>query len=149
MANSYTQLFIHIVFATRFRERIIPPQHKEELHKYITGIIKNKGNLLLAINCVPDHMHILIALKPTTILSDLVRDIKCFSSAFINEQRWLTCRFAWQEGYGAFSCSADHCARVKAYIARQEEHHQDITFEEEYLNLLREYGVEYDMKYVL
>jgi len=148
MANTYTQLFIHIVFTVKGRQAIIPRSHKEELHRYITGIIKNTGHLLLAMNSVPDHIHILVALKPSLALSDLVRDIKSNSSSFVNEKGWIRGKFQWQEGFGAFSCSPDHCENVKRYIAKQEEHHGYVTFKEEYVSLLETYGVIYDEKYV-
>lgn len=149
MPNTYSQIYIHLVFSTHRREPIIPPHHKEELHRYITGIVKIKGNLLLAINSVPDHIHILLALRPATALSDLVRDIKANSSSFVNEKGWVRGRFQWQEGFGAFSCSPDHCENVKRYIAGQEQHHRTATFQEEYLHLLEEFGVKYDQRYVL
>src|SRR5689334_8011717 len=100
MANTYTQLYIHLVFAVKSRDSLIRPEHKEELHKYITGIVKNDDCKMLAINSMPDHIHILIGLHPKIALSDLIRDIKANSSSFVKEKG---VPFGWQEGYGAFS----------------------------------------------
>ncbi|HEY3134882.1 MAG TPA: IS200/IS605 family transposase, partial [Blastocatellia bacterium] len=116
MANTYTQIYIQVVFAVEWRQCLITPEHKEELHKYITGIIRNDSQKLIAINSMPDHMHILIGLRPDIALSDLVRDIKANSSRFINDEGWLRGRFNWQEGYGAFSYSHSHLDSVVRYI---------------------------------
>jgi putative transposase len=105
MANTYTQIYIQIVFAVQVRQSPIPPKHSDELQKYITGIISGQGQKLIAINNMPDHFHIHIGQKPNVALSDLVRDIKAGSSGFINDRRWVLGRFSWQEGFGAFSYS--------------------------------------------
>ncbi len=102
MADTYTQLYIHIVFAVKGRQRLIPKQHKEALHQYITRIITNKKQTLIRINSMPDHIHILIGMKPDVALSDLVRDIKANSSKFINNKGWVVGMFEWQEGFAAF-----------------------------------------------
>ncbi len=99
MANTYTQIYIHTVFAVRGRLNLIRNENKDELYKYITGIIRNNKQKLIAINGMPDHIHILIGLKPTMCLSDLVRDIKANSSKFINEKKWFDGRFEWQKGF--------------------------------------------------
>lgn len=148
MPNTYTQLYIHIVFTVKNRESIIPKKNKEELQKYITGIIQNRNHKLLAINTMPDHMHILIGYKPSQSLPDLIRDIKANSSKFINEKRWIIGRFNWQEGYGAFSYSRSGVDNVINYINNQEEHHKKSSFKDEYLQLLKKFEVDYDEQYL-
>jgi len=148
MANTYTQITIHIVFAVKKRENIIKKSFREELYKYITGIIQNKSQKLLAINGVADHIHILVGLEPSMALSDLVRDIKNNSSKFINEKRFVAGKFQWQEGFGAFSYSRSQRQKVIAYIESQEEHHKRTTFREEYLKILQKFDIEYNEKYV-
>ena len=148
MANTYTQITIHIVFAVKNRENIIRKSYREELYKYITGIIKNKDQKLLSINGVADHIHILVGLTPSMAISDLVRDIKNNSSRYINEKRWIPGKFQWQEGFGAFSYSRSQRPEVIAYIENQENHHKRTTFREEYLKILKKFDVEFDDKYV-
>ena len=148
MANTYTQITIHIVFAVQRRENFIRPAFKDEVFKYITGIISHKQQKLLCINGMPDHVHILIGLEPTMALSDLVRDIKANSSRFINEQQWLRWKFEWQSGFGAFSYSRSQRPAVIRYIENQEQHHARRSFREEYLEMLKKFEVEYNGKYV-
>lgn len=148
MPNTYSQIYIQIVFAVKGRENLIAKEHREELHKYITGIVTNRGQKLLALFAMPDHVHILIGLKPSISISDLVRDIKAGSSKFINESNWLKCKFNWQEGFGAFSYSKSNFNHVVKYILNQEEHHKKRTFKEEYLDFLEKFEIEYDTKYV-
>ena len=148
MANTYTQIYLHLVFAVKNRACLIPREHRIELQKYITGVITNKKNKLLAIENEPDHIHILIALRPDTSVSDLVRDIKSNSSRWINEQEWKQSEFRWQEGFGAFSCSRSQLSPLIAYIQNQEEHHKKKTFREEYIALLEAFGIEYDPRYL-
>lgn len=148
MANTYTQIYIHIVFAVKGRENLIRSAWKENLHKYITGIVKNSGQKLIVINSMPDHVHILIGMKPDITLSDLVRDIKAHSSKLINEKRWVKGKFNWQEGFGAFSHSHSQLETVIRYIQNQEKHHIKRTFKEEYLTILEKYNVEYNSNYV-
>ena len=105
MANTYTQIYIQVVFAVQGRQSLIRPERKEELQKYMTGIVTRQGQKLIAIHCMPDHTHLLIGLKPSIALSDLVGDIKTGSTNHINENRWVPGRFSWQEGFGAFSYS--------------------------------------------
>ncbi|MDR7369867.1 IS200/IS605 family transposase [Flavobacterium aquidurense] len=132
MANTYTQLYIHIIFAVKGRQNLISANWKNEIYKYITGIITNKEQKLIAINGMPDHIHILIGLKPDKSISDLVRDIKSNSSKFINDRKWINGKFEWQTGFGAFSYSHSQLTNVIKYIQRQEEHHKNKTFKEEY-----------------
>ena len=148
MANTYSQIYIHLVFAVKGRENLIPREHKSELQKYITGIITNKKNKLIAIENEPDHFHILIGLRPDTSISDLARDIKANSSRWINEQSWMQTEFRWQEGFGAFSYSRSQVSKVIAYILNQEAHHKKQTFREEYIALLEAFGIEYDPRYL-
>lgn len=148
MANTYTQIYIQIVFAVKGRQNLIPKIHKDELYKYITGIVRNKNQKLITINGMSDHIHILIGLKPDVALSDVVRDIKANSSKFINNKKWFRGKFSWQEGFGAFSYSQSQLDSVVAYIKNQEKHHSKTTFKEEYKKLLEKFYVEYEDKYL-
>lgn len=148
MANTYSQIFIQVVFAVKDRQNLIPDDHKEELYKYITGIIKNNNQKLLAINGMPDHIHILVGIKPSISISDLVRDIKANSSRFINEQGWSKFRFNWQEGFGAFSYGKSQVDNVIKYIQNQEKHHETTTFRKEYKEFLKKFDVSFDEKYI-
>jgi putative transposase len=148
MANTYTQIYIHIVFAVKYREAMISPAWKERLHKYTTGIIQNKGHKLIAINTMPNHAHIFIGMKPDEAISDLVRDVKRDSTNFINNEIKLRGKFGWQEGFGAFSYSHSQIDPVARYILDQEKHHRRKTFREEYEAMLKDFKVEYDTRYV-
>jgi REP element-mobilizing transposase RayT len=148
MANTYTQIYIHAVFAVQGRQNLIRKENNEELHKYITGIIRNKGQKLIAINSVPDHVHLFIGMKPNMALSDLIRDVKNNSSNFINEKKWIRGKFNWQKGFGAFSYGHSQIDAVVKYILNQEKHHAHQTFKEEYLEMLKKFNVEYDEKYL-
>ena len=148
MANTYSQLYIHIVFAIKGRQNLISANRKEEIYKYITGIVTNKGQKLIAINGMPDHIHILIGLKPDKSISDLVRDIKSNSSKFINDKKWINGKFEWQTGFGAFSYNHSQLTNVINYIQRQEEHHKIKTFKEEYIDFLKLFNVEFKDEYL-
>ncbi len=148
MPNTYTQIHIHLVFAVKYRDGVIQASWKDELYKYITGIVQNNKHKLLIINGMPDHVHILIGLRPSQSISDLLQDIKGSSSKWINEKRFIKTRFEWQEGYGAFSYSKSQIKTVIEYIENQELHHQKITFREEYLEMLQKFEVDYDEKYI-
>ena len=148
MADTYTKIYVHVVFTVQGRQNLISKQHKDELYKYITGIIQNKKQKVITINGMPDHIHILIGIKPDIALSDLIRDVKANASSFINEKRWVIGKFSWQEGFGAFSYSHSQLDSVANYIKNQEEHHSRKTFREEYLELLKKFDVEYDPKYI-
>ena len=148
MANTYTQIYLQVVFAAQGRASVIPNAHKEELHKFITGVVTNRGQKLISINSMPDHVHLLVGLKPDCALSDLVRDVKAASSKLINERDWVAGRFAWQEGFGAFSYSRSQLDDVIRYIANQEQHHAKKTFAEEYREFLERFGVDFDPRYV-
>jgi REP element-mobilizing transposase RayT len=148
MANTYSQIYIQIVFAVQGRQNLITKNHQEELHKYITGIVQKREQKMLTVYCNPDHTHLLVGLKPNITISDLVRDIKAGSSNFINENRWVKGKFNWQEGYGAFSYSRSQIDRVAKYILNQEEHHRKKSFKDEYLELLEKFEIEYDERYL-
>ena len=148
MANTYTQIYIQIVFAVKGRQNLISKENREELHKFITGIVSNRNQKLFAVFAMPDHVHILVSMSPVISISDLVRDIKAGSSKFINEKRWMNGKFNWQEGYGAFSYSKSSVDSVVKYILNQEEHHKTKTSQEEYFDFLQKFEIEYDPKYV-
>ena len=148
MANTYSQIYIHVVFTVQGRINLIPKQHREELHKIITGIISNRNQKLISVFAMPDHVHILIGLKPSMALSDLIRDIKSGSSKYITEKKWVKGKFSWQEGHGSFSHSRSQINQVANYILNQEEHHRKKTFKEEYLDMLNKFEVEYDEKFL-
>lgn len=148
MPNTYTQLYVQLVFAVKNRECLIPSENRKDIQRYITGIIQKRGNKLLAIYAMPDHLHLVIGQNPHLSLSDLVRDIKSVSSKYINEQNWIPKKFHWQNGYGAFSYSRSHIDAVVNYVLNQEEHHKRKTFKEEYLDNLRKYEIDFVEKYV-
>lgn len=148
MANTITQIYIQIVFSVKRRASSIRLEWQEELHKYITGIVQNKGHKMLAVNSMPDHVHIFIGTKPDTATSELVRDIKANSSKWINEQKMSSGKFEWQEGYGAFSYSHSQIGDVIEYVRNQQDHHRKTTFREEYTEFLKTFNVPYDPKYV-
>lgn len=143
MSNKLTQLYIHIVFAVKHRTPLIHQSWEDELYKYITGIVHQKGEKLLEINGMPDHIHMLIRLSGNVAVSDLVREIKKSSNAFIRNRGFCSVEFYWQEGYGAFSCSLLSVEKVRAYIKNQKMHHCKTSFIDEFAGLLRENGIEY------
>ena len=140
--------YTHIVFAVKGRQGLIPKQHKEALHQYITRIITNKKQTVIRINSMPDHIHILIGMTPDIARSALVRDIKANSSKFINQKQWVIGRFEWQAGFAAFSYSHSQLDSVVRYIKNQEAHHSHQTFREESLAFLKRFDVPYNPKYV-
>lgn len=148
MANTYSQVYIQIVFAVQNRSTLIKEFYRDELYKYITGIVKNNGHLLMAINGMSDHIHILIGLLPNQSISSLVQDIKGSSSKWINQQKFLPTRFSWQQGYGVFSYSRSGIENVIKYINNQKFHHRKKRFRDEYLELLKEFDISYDDRYI-
>jgi putative transposase len=148
MANTYTQIHMQCVFTVQNRYCIIGENWNNQLYKYITGIIQNNGHKVLAINGMPDHVHVLFGMRPTQSLSDLMQDIKGDSSKWINDMKFMKARFSWQEGYGGFSYSKSHVSQVIKYIIDQERHHRKKTFIEEYLEFLEKFEVPYDERYI-
>jgi REP element-mobilizing transposase RayT len=148
MPNTYSQIYVQVIFAVKGRENMINPNFSDELYKYITGIVTNKGQKLIAINGMPDHIHILLNIKPSQSLSDLVRDIKTNSSRFINEKQWVNQTFRWQTGFGAFSYSKSQLRTVIGYINNQQKHHSKKSFREEYIDFLEKFDVDFDLKYL-
>ncbi len=148
MPNTYTQIHIHCVFVVKYREGIIQDSWKNELYKYITGIVQNNQHKMIVINGMPDHVHVLIGMRPTQSIADLMQDVKANSSKWINEQKLTPGRFEWQAGYGAFSYSKSQLKNVIAYIKNQEQHHATKTFREEYIALLEAFEVAYNEQYI-
>jgi len=148
MANTFSQIYIQIVFAVSNRQSLIESEFKEELYKYMTGIIRNQGHKLISINGMPDHVHILIGLRPAMALAELVREIKADSTNFINRRKLVHGRFSWHEGYGAFSYGHSQLDTIIRYIQNQEKHHQRRSFKDEYLTLLRKFDIGFEDKYL-
>ena len=147
MPNTYSQLYIQIVFAVQGRKSLITEPIREELQKYISGIISNHKQKLLAVYCMPDHTHIFLSMKPNMAISDLVRTIKSNSSSFL-KNRNLVNDFSWQEGFGAFSYAKSQAKNVIDYVLNQAEHHKKRTFKEEYIEFLNKFEIDYDEKYL-
>jgi putative transposase len=148
MPNTYSQIYIQMVFAVKGRQSLIPKEHREEIHKYITGIVQKREHKMLSIFCMPDHSHVLVGLQPSVSVSDLVRDIKSVSSKFITDKQFVKGKFNWQEGFGAFSYSRSQIDSVIKYVLNQEEHHKKKSFKEEYIDFLKKFEIEYDEKYL-
>ncbi|MGZ8845144.1 MAG: IS200/IS605 family transposase [Pyrinomonadaceae bacterium] len=148
MANTFSQIYIQTVFAVENRQSLITPDFREDLYKYITGIVRNHGQKLIAINGMSDHVHILIGLKPSMALADLVREVKADSTNFVNDRNLVRGRFNWQEGYGAFSYGHSQLDRIIRYIQNQERHHARHSFKDEYMTLLRKFDIAFEEKYV-
>jgi REP element-mobilizing transposase RayT len=148
MPNTYSQIYIQIVFTVKGRRNFIKEPFREEVQKYMSGIVSNKNQKMYAIYCMPDHTHILVSIKPNIAISDLVRDIKSNSTSFIKEKKILDEDFSWQEGFGAFSYSKSQSQQVVNYILNQPLHHQKKNFKEEYVEFLRNYDIAYDEKYL-
>ncbi len=148
MGGTYSQLYIHVVFSVKGRQALLSPDWRKELFSYISGIISAKGHKSIIVNGVADHVHILLGMKPSIALSDIVRDIKNNSSKFITEKKWIRNRFEWQTGYGAFSYSDSQLSKIYRYIQDQERHHQKRSFKEEYIDLLQHFDIAYDERYI-
>lgn len=148
MANTYSQIYIQVVFAVQNRKSLIGRDWEEQLYKYITGVVQNKGQKMLAINGTSNHLHILIGMKPSCCLSDLVREIKKSSNIFIKEKKFTAFKFDWQVGFGAFSYSHSQLSNVIRYIENQKEHHKIKTFKEEYFAFLNAFDIEFKEEYV-
>lgn len=148
MSGTFSQIYIQLVFAVKGRNSLISYLWEEELYKYITGIVRNKEQKMLAINGMPDHVHLFIGMKPSCCLSDLVREIKKSSNDFINEKKFTGFYFQWQEGYGAFSYSHSNLDNVIKYIMNQKEHHKVLSFKEEYIEFLQKFEIEFKDEYL-
>lgn len=148
MANTYKQIHIQAVFAVKNRQSLISGEWKDQLYRYITGIIQQNGHKLLQINGMPDHIHLLFGLRPIQSLSDLMKQVKQDSSKWINLNKLVIGKFSWQEGYRAFSYSKSQVPRIIHYIQDQQEHHKKQSFSEEYLSLLRIHDIDYDERFL-
>jgi len=148
MANTYTQIHIQTIFAVQNRQCLIKKGWKEELYKYLSGIIQNNGHKVLQINGMADHIHILFGLRPRQSLSDLMKEVKHDSTQWINQHHFVIRRFSWQSGYGAFSYSKSQIPTVIKYIQNQKQHHKKKTFMEEYISLLKQNDINYDERYI-
>jgi len=148
MANTFSQIYLQFVFSVKHRDALIAKAHKEELHKYITGLVQNRKAKMLAVHCMPDHVHLFVGFKPSVLISDFIKEIKVESNEFINEKKWIHGRFSWQEGYGVFSYSHSQIGKVTNYILNQEVHHKTRTFREEYHELLDKNKIPYEEGYL-
>lgn len=148
MAGTFSQIYIQAVFAVKGRENLLQKQWRDEVFKYMAGIIKGKNQKPIIVNGVADHVHLFIGLKPVIALSDLIREVKNNTTNFINEKKFVKGKFSWQEGYGAFSYSHSQLDTVYQYILNQEEHHRKKTFREEYIDFLQKFEIEHDEKYL-
>ena len=148
MANTFFQIYLHFVFAVKHRQCLIERQHKEELHKYITALVQNRKAKMLAVHCMPDHIHLFVGFDPSVLISNFVKEIKVESNEFINKKKWIQGKFNWQNGYGVFSYSRSHIGNVISYIANQEKHHQKKSFKQEYEITLNNFGVSFQKEYL-
>jgi REP element-mobilizing transposase RayT len=148
MPNTFSQIYLHFVLSIQYRQAIIPKTHKEELHKYITGLVRNRKAKMLAVNCMPDHTHLFVGYNPSIHIPDFIKEIKVESNKFITDKKWIKGKFNWQESYGVFSYSHSHIDHVIKYINNQEEHHKKISFREEYLGLLRKFDISFDDRFL-
>jgi putative transposase len=149
MANTYTQIYLHFIFAVQNRASLIIPDWEESLHKYIWGIVENNRHRMIAVNGTSNHIHVFLGYNQNQSIPDLMKDIKRSSSLWINKNKYTFGQFNWQEGYGAFSYSHSQIDRVAKYILNQKEHHKETTFKNEYIQFLESFRVAYDKKYVL
>jgi REP element-mobilizing transposase RayT len=148
MAGTFSQIYIQIIFAVKGRGNFLQDPWRNEVFKYISGIVNGKNQKSIIVNGVKNHVHIFVGLKPSMAISDLVRDIKNNSSNFINEKKWVSGKFSWQEGFGSFSYSHSQIEQVYNYILNQDIHHKQKTFREEYLEFLKKFEIEYDERYL-
>ncbi len=148
MANTYNQIYIHLVFAVKYRDAVIDKSWRQELYQYMIGLIENRKHKVYAIGGMSDHIHILVSLSPKQAISELVLEIKRASLLWIKEKQFVRCQFAWQEGFGAFSYGKSQVDHVVKYIQNQEVHHAKRSFKDEYISFLKLFGIEYDEKYV-
>jgi len=148
MANTFSRIYLQFVFAVQNRQRLIAKENKEELHQYVTSLVQHRQAKMLAVNCMPDHIHIFVGVKPTTLISGFVKEIKVESNKFINSKNWAQGTFSWQEGYGVFSYSHSHIDSVIKYIHNQEVHHQQKNFKDEYLSFLEKFEIPFEERFL-
>lgn len=148
MPGTFSQIYIQVVFAVKHRDALIQAEWEERLYQYVTGIVRNKGQKMLAINGMPNHIHFFIGMKPNCCLSELVREVKKSSNDFIKENQLSALPFNWQEGYGAFSYSHSQIDTVAQYIANQKEHHQKQSFKQEYIQFLHHFNIQYEERFL-
>jgi putative transposase len=148
MANTYTQFYVHLVFTPANKDALINKTWKDRLEKYITGIVQNNGHKMLAIRCMPDHIHIFIGYNVNQLIPDLVENIKTSSNTLIKENHFSRFKFGWQRGYGAFSHSQSQIDTVVKYVLNQDEHHQNKSFKDEYLEMLKNNDIKYNDEYL-
>lgn len=148
MANTFSQIYLQFVFAVQNRQCLVAKDHKEELHKFMTSPVQHRGNKMLAVNCMPDDIHLFVGFKPSVLISDFVKEIKVESNEFINQKNWVRGKFKWQEGYGVFSYSHSHIDKVAKYVLNQEIHHQKKTFKQEYLEMLEKAEIQFEEQYL-
>lgn len=147
MPNTYSQIYLQFVFAVKYRQCLIAPEHKTELHSYLGGLVQKRHAKSLAIHCMPDHAHLFVGFRPALSISDFVKEIKVESNEFINGKKWVNGKFAWQEGFGVFSYSHSHISRVINYVNNQEQHHRKKSFRDEYHELLKKFEVSFEERY--
>ena len=148
MANTFTQIHIHAVFAVQNRMSLLQDHWRGELYKYIITIIQKHEHKVLSIGGMPDHIHILFGFRPTQSLSALVQEVKRDSSEWINQRNLVLGKFEWQEGYGAFSYGKSQISAVANYIEKQSQHHAKRSFANEYKNILDKFGIQFDERYI-
>jgi REP element-mobilizing transposase RayT len=148
MPNTYTQLYIHFVFAVKYRAALLNESWDDRLRLYIIATVQNNGHKVLAINHMPDHLHLFVGLNPAQSISDLMRLVKGDSSEWINKEKLTSTKFQWQDGYGAFSYSRSQIDKVVKYILNQQEHHKKTSFLDEYREILKSFDVDFDERYI-
>ena len=148
MPNTYSQIYLQFVFAVQRQQNLIPQQHKEELHKYFTALVQARKAKMLAVHCMPDHVHLFVGFKPSVLISDFVKEIKVVSHEFIVSKNWVKGNFKWQEGYGVFSYGHSQIDRVCKYVLNQEQHHKKKTFKKEYHEFLEKFAVSFEEQYL-
>jgi REP element-mobilizing transposase RayT len=148
MANTFSQIYLQFIFSVKHRQCLIAKEYKEELHKYITGLVQNRKAKMLAVHCMRDHIHLFVGFKPVISISDFVKEIKVETNEFINDKNWVDKKFNWQEGYGVFSYSQSHIDAVVKYILNQEKHHHKKTFKQEYHQFLEKFEIPFEEKYL-
>lgn len=148
MSNIYSRLYLHFIFAVKHRQRLIPAEHKKALHKYVSVLVQQKEAVVLAVHCMPEHMHLLVSPCVTTNISQFAHVIKTETALLINAQRWASRHFSWQEGYGVFSYSHDAIETLITLINEQERFHEHTSFRKEYGELLEQFGVAFDERYL-